>query len=195
MFLKPVLLVLPIVKHDEARYRAAERDFAKRKRADWARPDAKFRPGSHVSDFDISRNLVWGPWPYNDTIGWLEIGWDQANRLGGDVYLKWQCLARNVRQQVAPGEWKTVEHPQRIRRQFWELPRKHEVVWETEIQPLFADINDNASCVQTVAAIVHEARTHVRKRYRYAEVWLPPFGLECINWVEAIRQAKDDSGR
>jgi len=68
-------------------------------------------------------------------------------------------------------------------------------VWETEIHPLFADINDNASCVETVASIVHEARTHVRKRYREAEVWLPPFGLECINWVEAIEQAGGQSRR
>ena len=128
---------------------------------------------------------------HNDVIGSLEIGWDGTNRLSGYVFLKWQQLERKVRRQKAPGVWETIENPARSWRGFLAEPSKHSMVPDYEIPLGWVDVTDNKSCFDAITGIMKDARRHIRKRFHHAEVWLPPFGLECTNWVEAIRQARE----
>lgn len=185
------LLVLPIHRRSERRYWADYKRYYDRKCREQLRPNNLLRiPRHHWTQY-----FSWGVWMHNDVLGWLEVKWDGGNRFGGEIYLRWQCLPRTARMPDAAGERKVGRNPRLVDRKCVAAPHLHDVMRDIEIYPRYVILSDNQNCVEVLDQIVSEARCHVRRRFGAAEIWLPPFGLECINWVEAIRQAGAQAGR
>jgi hypothetical protein len=75
-------------------------------------------------------------------------------------------------------------------------PEYFEVWYGKEVPKRRFEQGNNQSCVEALKALVNDAQEWARefKGHRFncrrAVVWLPPFGLECINWVEAMKQTK-----
>lgn len=184
-----VLLVLPIHRRTEQKYKSDHEEYYERKTREQKNPKTPWR----IQERHWRSTFSWGRWLHNDVIGYLEIGWDGANRLGGYVFLRWQQLKRRVKRQTALGVRETGGNPVLTWHRLLAkgCRSRNEVVPECEIALGWVDITNNKSCVDAVVGIVEDARRYIRKRFRSAEVWLPPFGLECIDWVEAIRQAKE----
>jgi hypothetical protein len=50
---------------------------------------------------------------------------------------------------------------------------------------------ENESYLNAVATIIKQARASVRRRVRGAEIWPPPYDLDCLNFVKAHEQLKE----
>jgi hypothetical protein len=188
-------LILPIHRRTQDRYSKDERSYIARRKTEWAKrdPPLRWRPG-----FDVDAHLSWGSWLLNDVVGWLQLGWDGIDRLVGYLYLRAKFLPKTVRRQVqAPTSedsgWRDIRNP--------ELPEEyshrghHWVSWSLrELGPFRVDIADNSDCARVARKLVEAGQEEIRElnpsSLRNAVVWTPPYGLECINWVEAMRQAR-----
>jgi hypothetical protein len=177
------MLLLPVHCRTREIYLADRRAFETKQKAalarNWGTPLDKLHVGLRAY-FQDSWLCTWPPWLLNDLVGWAVIGFDGQGSLCGDLWCRRKNLPKG--------------RPERNCFGFTTLERNQWLHWlELYREPV--RYADNADCTRSVLRLIKAARQEFRKRWRKAEVWLPPFGLDCINWVEAIRQAKERAGK
>ncbi len=173
------LLMLPVHLSSEAAYNTRVDRLVAEKKAEVERvskmPFDQQPIGAQIMFLDIG---LPSPWLLNYVIGWLVLGLDDGRSLTGDVYCRWKDMPRKMldrtyrRTIIANNQWT-----------HWGELSRSSVQW-------FGDNTDYANALVRLAEEGREQLRSHRPSWRHCEVWLPPFGLECINWVEAIRQAK-----
>jgi hypothetical protein len=108
----------------------------------------------------------------NDTVGFVTISLERVDwyRLVGTIFLRRKHFRR--------------ETPERT----WE---SHAVLGNQQLlyyaRTLYQKVIplENQSYLNAVAKIIKEARAKVRRRVRGAEIWLPPYGLDCLDFAKA----------
>ncbi len=192
-----VLLVLPVLMRGPEEYYADMRKYATRKEPELRRRLRR--------DFDFEEYLRWGPWLYNDTIGWLELGTDGLDYAEAALYMRRKFLPDKVQRQDYWPElgkprptkptWRVIQNPDKYAE--YARPDYFAVWYGDEIHKRWFRRGNSGSFAEALLGLVQDAQQRARqyKGHKFnccrAVVWVPPFGLNCINWVEAIRQAKE----
>ncbi len=69
--------------------------------------------------------------------------------------------------------------------------RNNEIIYYCEINRKPVRQNTNEAYVEALENVLIEARKKLKKRNRKFRLWLPPFDLKLINFVEAHLQAME----
>jgi len=127
---------------------------------------------SEGAKFTWEETWWWPPWKFNDIVGYLEVGMDIGRSLTGDIYLKRKYFPKDRRE-----------------RRFKSTKRNNEIIYYSEINRMPVRQNTNEAYVEALENVLVEARKKLKKRNRKFRLWLLPFDLKLINFVEAHLQA------
>jgi len=178
------LLLLPVHPNSEAEFESKARRLTSRNVAEvqrvYGKPLSELPPGLRTHCADVGMPP---PWLLNNVVGWTVLGLDNDDSLCGDLYCRRKDLARRVRDRIT---WERDTTANNAWMHCGELARHSTQRFRV-----------NADYTNALTALVAEAKADFRSRWprwRQSEVLLPPFGLECIDWVEAIGQVKERAG-
>jgi hypothetical protein len=81
---------------------------------------------------------------------------------------------------------------ERAYRKYDSILKKNEFLhYSTRIYHHHIILNNNDSYIKAAIGIIEEAREHIQKRVKKAEIWLPGYDLTCLNLAEADRQLRE----
>lgn len=182
MFVRYVLLTLPVHRRSFAAYYQQHDDEVAARRAEVERewggqPFDELPP--HIRLYWKDR-WYWPPWFFNDTVGYLKIGSDGESSLLADIYLERRFFPPTALERFGHRRGDPCDD--------------REVVYlgSTERRPV--TLGDNSTYAAACEQIVNDGRQAVRLQgdgLDDAEVWLPGFDLACFDLARADEQLRE----
>ena len=178
MYIKHVLLLLPIHRRTAQRYQEeSERYVANQKEAFCRLSGFQFDGLDRATKISWEDEWTWPAWLFNGIVGFLEIGSDGWNDLGCDVYIKRKYFPKGSR---VRGGRQTASH-------------NNEYLRYAETPHYTIAHGDRATYLKALRNILTAALGIVRRRIRGARIWSPPYSWSCLDLSEADRQARCSS--
>jgi hypothetical protein len=180
MFVRYVLLTLPVHRRSFAQYYADHDQEVSERRAElereWGAPFDEIPTHIRLAWKD---RWYWPPWFYNDTVGQVKIGSDGEGSLLADLFLERRHFSPTALERFSRRGEGTDER---------------EVVYLASVQRRPVVLGDNVSYVAACQQVIADALATVRLQGHglpHAEIWLPGFDLDCLDLARADGQLRD----
>jgi hypothetical protein len=171
--LKYSLFSLPIYHYSSEKYRKKHDEFVKKRiRELESTGPCPFRKLSEESQRTYRELWYWPPWEFNEIVGYLKVGLDFGSSIVADIYLKRKYLPKS--------------HPSKNR---GDRKGTNEILYCVEVPTkISVRTKDNKAYLEAVNNILQQAEKIIRERNKEFRLGLFPFGLENINFIEAIKK-------
>jgi hypothetical protein len=171
-----ILLLLPIHRRTYTRYYADHDKYVSEEKRRFERESGlQYKETSEDFRRGFEDRRFWPPWLVNDVVGFLMIGpdWGDEDDVVGTIFLRRKHFPRTSHER---GQGTVIENQQLL--YYGQTQRQ-------TVEPL-----ESGSYLNAVARIIKETKASVRRRVRGAEIWLPPFSLDCLDLAKAHDQLK-----
>ena len=167
------LFFLPIYHYSKDKYKRRHDEFVKKqiKELESTGP-CSFTKLSEETQESYHRRWYWPPWEFNVIVGYLKVGLDFGNSIVADIYLKRKFLLKGCPHKNLGNRKGT-----------------NEILYYVEV-PVKMPVRtkNNNSYLEAVNGVLRQAEKVIGERNKEFRFELFPFGLENINFIEAVKK-------
>jgi len=168
------LFFLPIHHYTYKKYYQRHDEYVRKEKEkmnkEWDQPFDKLSENTLISWENM---WYWPPWKFNDIVGYLEIGTEGGDCLTADVYLKRKHLPRKHQN-----------------RRLGYTKKTNEILYFRGMPRFPVRERKNDVYLSALDDLITKAKKVLKKRNPTFQLWLPPFDFNCIDFIEAVRQAE-----